>query len=131
MFYLIPAHYSRYFKQAEQTEPGDPEIIFDWNELRDACKSFLDSIVIELCFPRAPYPKPILFQILHDAVEESPREAKRFPQQLWDAVGDLSVSLSCAAVVDTDMLSRVLMVYHTFVGLIGITTITGRAIARS
>ena len=69
-------------------------MVFDWAALRDACKSFLDSIVIELCFSRAPYPKPILYQILHDAVAESPREANRFPQALWDAVGDLSVSPS-------------------------------------
>lgn len=73
--------------------PGEPSIGFDWAELKDACKSFLDSIIVELCFPRAPYPKRILYHILHDAVDESPREAKRFPQSMWDAVGDLSVSL--------------------------------------
>lgn len=89
----FPAHYARYFKQTENAEPGDTEITFDWNELRDVCKSFLDSIIIELCFPQAPYPKSVLYQILHDAVEESPREAKRFPQSLWDSIGDLSVSL--------------------------------------
>lgn len=49
--------------------------------------------MIELCFPRAPYPRAILYQILHDAVEESPKEALRFPQALWDAVGDLSVNI--------------------------------------
>jgi hypothetical protein len=65
-------------------------MIFDWAALREACLSFLDSIIIELCFPRAPYPKAILYQILRDAVHESPKEAKRFPQALWDAVGDLS-----------------------------------------
>ena len=65
---------------------------FDWAALKDACKSFMDSIIIELCFPRAPYPRRILYHILHDAVDESPKEAKRFPQVMWDAVGDLSVS---------------------------------------
>lgn len=30
--------------------------------------------------------------ILQEAIEESPRDARRFPQALWDAVGDLSVS---------------------------------------
>lgn len=74
-------------------QPGEPSVAFDWAGLKDACKSFLDSIIIELCFPRAPYPKRILYHILHDAVDESPREAKRFPQSMWDAVGDLSVSL--------------------------------------
>lgn len=87
----FPAHYARYFKQTEGEDPGEAEFIFDWAELREACVSFLDSIIIELCFPRAPYPQAVLYQVLRDAVEESPKEAKRFPQALWDAVGDLSV----------------------------------------
>lgn len=92
-FNLHSAHYSRYFKEVENVQPGEPSIAFDWAGLKDACKSFLDSIIIELCFPRAPYPKRILYHILHDAVDESPREAKRFPQSMWDAIGELSVSL--------------------------------------
>jgi hypothetical protein len=95
----IPAHYARYFKAVENTDPGEPEIAFDWAGLKDACKSFMDSIIIELCFPKQPYPKTILYHILHDAVEESPREAKRFPQAMWDAVGELSVC--CRAVALT------------------------------
>ncbi|KAG7446329.1 uncharacterized protein BT62DRAFT_968061 [Guyanagaster necrorhizus] len=79
-------HYARYFKEKE----GTSELEFDRAGLKDACRSFLDSIIIELCFPRAPYPKAILYQILHDAVEEAPKEAKRFPQSMWDSVGDLS-----------------------------------------
>jgi len=89
---IIAAHYSHYFKTAESTKKGELGVVFDWSGLKDACKSFMDSIIIELCFPGAPYPKRILFQVLHDAVDESPREAKRFPQKMWDAVGDLSVS---------------------------------------
>ena len=77
----------------ENVHAGEPSVAFDWAGLKDACKSFLDSIIIELCFPKAPYPKQILYHILHDAVDESPKEAKRFPQSMWDAVGDLSVSL--------------------------------------
>ncbi len=80
------AHYARYFKEKEGAS-----LEFDRAGLRDACRSFLDSIIIELCFPEGPYPKAILYQILHDAVEEAPKEAKRFPQSMWDSVGDLSV----------------------------------------
>jgi hypothetical protein len=65
---------------------------FDPMHLRDSYRSFLDSIIIELCLPSSPSPKRILFQILHEAVDEAPREAKRFPQAVWDAIGDLSVS---------------------------------------
>lgn len=89
------AHYARYFKQQESNDPVDEsEIIFDHNELRDAALSFIDSIIIELCFPQAPYPKFVLYQILHDAAEESPKDTKRFSQLMWDAVGDLSVSFT-------------------------------------
>lgn len=89
---LFLAHYSRYFKVApSQVDVLEPEMMFDWQELREACLSFLDTIIIELCFPNPPYPKDILYQILRDAIAESPKEGKRFPQELWDAVGDLSV----------------------------------------
>ncbi|KAN0091136.1 hypothetical protein V8E55_004702 [Tylopilus felleus] len=97
-------HYSRYFKEVENVQPGEPSVAFDWASLKDACRSFLDSIIIELCFPKAPYPKRILYQILHDAVDESPREAKRFPQSMWDAVGDLSVSLELQELLENPLL---------------------------
>jgi hypothetical protein len=74
------------------SDPSEADIIFDWEAVREACRSFLDSIVIELCFPGASYPKHTLYQILHDSIEESPKDAKRFPQTLWNAVGDLSVN---------------------------------------
>ncbi|KAF8844311.1 hypothetical protein BDN67DRAFT_765829 [Paxillus ammoniavirescens] len=90
---MTTPHYARYFRDVENVQPGEPSIAFDWAGLKDACKSFIDSIIIELCFPKAPYPKRILYQILHDAVDESPREAKRFPPKMWDAIGDLSVTL--------------------------------------
>ncbi|KAG1746133.1 hypothetical protein EDB19DRAFT_1894277 [Suillus lakei] len=97
-------HYARYFKAVENTDLGEPEMAFDWAGLKDACKSFLDSIIIELCFPKQPYPKRILYHILHDAVDESPREAKRFPQTMWDAVGELSVVLELQELLDSPLL---------------------------
>ncbi|KAG1731502.1 uncharacterized protein EDB91DRAFT_1058741 [Suillus paluster] len=97
-------HYARYFKAVESTDPGEPEMAFDWAGLKDACKSFLDSIIIELCFPKQPYPKRILYHILHDAVDESPREAKRFPQTMWDSVGELSVVLELQEFLDSPLL---------------------------
>jgi len=89
-------HYARYFKQQQpKDDPTDEAvIIFDHSELREAGLSFIDSIIIELCFPQSPYPKSVLYQILHDAAEESPKETKRFSQLMWDAVGDLSVSVA-------------------------------------
>ncbi|KAF5370711.1 hypothetical protein D9758_001875 [Tetrapyrgos nigripes] len=85
-------HYAKYFKTVED-ELGEKQVKFDDQALRGACTSFLDSVIVELCFPRGKYPKAILYQILHDAVEEAPKEARRFPQLLWDFVGDLSDSV--------------------------------------
>ncbi|KAG6813367.1 hypothetical protein H0H92_011633 [Tricholoma furcatifolium] len=97
-------HYARYFKVApDQSNEPEPDMMFDWQELREACVSFLDSIIIELCFPCAPYPKEVLYQILRDAVDESPKEAKRFPQALWDAVGDLSVAVELQQILATPL----------------------------
>ncbi|KAG6866749.1 hypothetical protein C0991_011408 [Blastosporella zonata] len=109
-------HYARYFKAVpdksdetdknnnnKNTQDAELEIVFDWQELREACVSFLDTIIIELCFPRAPYPKDVLYQVLRDAVKESPREAKRFPQKLWDAVGDLSVSVELQQLLEAPL----------------------------
>ncbi|KAL4249180.1 hypothetical protein AB1N83_014258, partial [Pleurotus pulmonarius] len=76
-------HYFKHKKEKEaSTDPDDDMIVFDWAglKIKDACKSFIDSIVIELCFPEGPYPTGVLFQLLHDAVEEAPHHAKRFPQ---------------------------------------------------
>ena len=89
-------HFSRYFKLTED-EAKDPEWLFDWTSLKMMHKSFLDSIVVELCLPNSPYSKQIMLQLLEDATTESPKETKRFPQALWDAVGDFSVSVPYAA----------------------------------
>jgi hypothetical protein len=48
---------------------SEADTVFDWEAIREACRSFLDSI------------------------EESPKDAKRFPQTLWSAIGDLSVNI--------------------------------------
>ncbi|KAJ3834621.1 hypothetical protein EV361DRAFT_808140 [Lentinula raphanica] len=97
-------HYASYFKEIV-SETGEKEFVFDWKETRKACTSFLDSIIMELCFPRAPYPKAILYQILHDAVEERPAEARRFPQLLWDSVGDLSATVQLQQMLEAPLLS--------------------------
>lgn len=70
---------------------GSGSYIFDWGYLKSVHKSFLDSIIVELCLPQSPIPRQVLLQILHEAVIESPREAKKFPQAVWDAMGDFAV----------------------------------------
>jgi hypothetical protein len=76
----------------EYAAPDEPDMIFDKQGLRAGARSFIDSIIIELLFPNSPYPKYILYSLLHDAVAESRKDVKRFSQPLWDAIGKLSVS---------------------------------------
>jgi hypothetical protein len=66
-------------------------VAFDWASLKDAYKSFVDTIVIELCLPGSEFPTYILTAMLSEAFDEQPKEKKRFPQALFDTLGDLSV----------------------------------------
>ncbi|KAF9529234.1 hypothetical protein CPB83DRAFT_852909 [Crepidotus variabilis] len=87
-------HYKSFFKlKTESEDPGETEYVFDWSDLRKKADSFIDSIITELCFPQGMYPKAVLYQLLQEAVTEAPKDVKRFPQALWDAVGDLSISV--------------------------------------
>jgi hypothetical protein len=70
--------------------------------LKDIHKSFLDSIVVELSLPNSPIPRQILLSILSEAIDETPRDAKEFPQALWDAMGDFAVRESPHSVENTD-----------------------------
>ncbi len=90
-----------YFKKYEESDPNNPEYMFNWTALRDAYKSYVDSIVIELCLPNSKYPKYILARILEDATEEAPHERKRFPQALFDALGDLAVNIHANSTPDS------------------------------
>ncbi|KZT10678.1 uncharacterized protein LAESUDRAFT_734491 [Laetiporus sulphureus 93-53] len=97
-------HYHQYFKRIEEDDLDEPEYVFDWSALKDVHKSFIDSIIVELCLPQSSMPKQILYQILHDAIAETPRDAKRFPQALWDAVGDLSVVVQLQEYLESPLL---------------------------
>ena len=91
----------------EDSAPDEPDVQFDWNGLREACLSFTDSIIVELCFPRPSFPRDILFSLLRDAVEETPKETRRFPQVFWDAIGDFSVGFIIQSCLSPDpLLSR-------------------------
>jgi hypothetical protein len=90
-----------YFKKYEESDFDNPEYMFDRTALRDAYKSYVDSIVIELCLPNSKYPKYILARILEDATEEAPREKERFPQALFDALGDLAVYIYANSISDS------------------------------
>ena len=98
-------HFGQYFNKVVDPETKQSEYVFDWGALKVVHKSFLDSLIVELCLPDSPIPKPVLYQLLHEAMEETPRDAKQFSQAVWDAVGDLSVgSINCRAGAATNAL---------------------------
>ena len=93
------AHFAKYFTQNALDEKGGSEYVFQWSQLKALQKSFLDSIVVELCLPNSRFPDNILHLLLRDAIDEaSQKEQSVFPQALWDTIGDLSVSFSCRGV---------------------------------
>lgn len=57
-------------------------------------KSFFDSAIVELCLPGSKFSPQALYFCLHLSGEETPKESKRCTQVMWDAVGDLSVSVA-------------------------------------
>ncbi|KAF8348288.1 hypothetical protein F5887DRAFT_880568 [Amanita rubescens] len=97
-------HYAQYFRKVEDSAPDEQDVQFDWNGLREACLSFTDSIIVELCFPRPSFPRDILFSLLRDAVEETPKETRRFPQVFWDAIGDFSTSVELQSLLEAGLL---------------------------
>ncbi len=88
-----PGHYGQYFSIIKDPKTKQDEYIFDWGALKSVHKSFLDSLIVELCLPNSPIPQQVLYQLLGEAMEESPKDAKQFSQAVWDAVGDLSVNI--------------------------------------
>ncbi|KAI0093110.1 hypothetical protein BDY19DRAFT_989781 [Irpex rosettiformis] len=99
-------HWSQYFQvnQNRDLSSDQPEYTFSWEQIKGVHKSFLDSIVVELCLPASAYPKQILIHILHEAIDETPRDAKRFPQELWDAMGDLSSTVQLLELLESPLL---------------------------
>ena len=102
------AYYAKFFKSrpAEYSAPGEQELVFDLDDkkVRAITSSFLDSIVIELLFPESKFPEAVLYQLLQDVLRESPNQAKRFTSAMWNAVGDLSVSVQLQSILEAAIL---------------------------
>lgn len=100
------AYYANFFSRAADADENDPKVAFEATQVRPVYKSFMDSIVMELCLPDSEFSVNALIYCLHMVQEESPRETKRCPQAMWDAISALSVSIkkifrsSCAHVTD-------------------------------
>lgn len=91
---IFTAHYAPYFVRSDHHN-GDMEFDHYGNnprKIREAHRSFIDAIILEMVLPDSTYPPYVLISLLHVAVEECRKEEKRFSQALWDSVGDFSVT---------------------------------------
>ncbi|KAG9049466.1 hypothetical protein FS837_010159, partial [Tulasnella sp. UAMH 9824] len=89
-------HYAHYFFAVQSAW-----MAFKREEAMGAMKSLIDTVVMELIFPESEYPPHILFAILSEALETSPKENKRFSQRLFDAIGDLSDAVKAHDMVES------------------------------
>ncbi|KZT41514.1 hypothetical protein SISSUDRAFT_1117652 [Sistotremastrum suecicum HHB10207 ss-3] len=100
---ISTAHYGPFFASTVNGE-GD-QVLFDKAKIRSAHRSFVDAVVLEIILPDSQYPRHVLFECLHEAIEESPIDGKRFPQLLWDAIGDLAVTVRFLDILDGALLA--------------------------
>ncbi|KAF6743545.1 hypothetical protein DFP72DRAFT_932870 [Ephemerocybe angulata] len=103
------SHYSKYFRTRPPNYAGTSgatEFCFDLDErkVRAVTSSFLDCIVVELFLPGSKIPSSVLYNLLHDVIQESPGQAKRFTQYLWDAIGDLSFAVQLHTTLEAALL---------------------------
>ncbi|KAG8909504.1 hypothetical protein FRC01_006899, partial [Tulasnella sp. 417] len=89
-------HYAHYFFAVQSAW-----MAFKREEAMGAMKSLIDTVVMELIFPESSYPLHILFAVLTEALETSPKENKRFSQRLFDAIGDLSDAVKAHDMVES------------------------------
>ena len=87
------AHYAQFFYTSVDSDGDDPVIKFDLSNLRPMYKSFMDSIIVELCLPNSEFSAQALINCLHTIQIESFKDTKRCPQAMWDAIAVLSVGL--------------------------------------
>ena len=79
-------------------------MVFDLDDkkVRAITSSFLDSIIIELLFPESKFPEAVLYQLLQDVLQESPKRISRAANepQITSRTGSDEVTLTF--VVDDD-----------------------------
>ncbi|KAF8598711.1 hypothetical protein BDV93DRAFT_526620 [Ceratobasidium sp. AG-I] len=89
-------HYMKHFKDNGGILEWDSEAGLRLN------KSLVDTIIIELILPQSRYPASILMLCLRDAIAGGDHKtSQRFTQDVFDAIGDLSVTLQLLDMMDT------------------------------
>ncbi|EJD52421.1 hypothetical protein AURDEDRAFT_181024 [Auricularia subglabra TFB-10046 SS5] len=88
-------YYNKYF-----TITDDNQVQFNSEHIREAHKSLLTTIMLELALTNSSYPLNILMSSLGDVIADAPKGKHRIGQGLWDAIGDLSVAVDFRGQLD-------------------------------
>ncbi|KAG8791145.1 hypothetical protein FRC12_010082, partial [Ceratobasidium sp. 428] len=89
-------YYMNHFKDNSGNIEWDPSSGMRLN------KSLVDTIVIEMILPQSRYPMSILILCLRDAIAAGDsKTTERFTQDVFDAIGDLSVTEQLLDMMDT------------------------------
>ncbi|GJJ06380.1 hypothetical protein Clacol_000571 [Clathrus columnatus] len=107
-------HYAGFFRLVKLNgakEDTEPRLEFDrqnanLRQLRQAHKSFIDAIVLELTLPNSQYPPYVLMTLLRDATDECKKEETRFSQTLWDAIGDFATTIQVLDMIEGPLLNE-------------------------
>ncbi|KAH7332604.1 hypothetical protein B0J17DRAFT_722141 [Rhizoctonia solani] len=90
-------HYMHHIKE------GPNGLVWDPKDGLQLHKSLVDTIIIEMVFPQARYELSILMLCLRDAIAlgGGDKKTNRFDQQVFDTIGDLSVTLQLLDMMET------------------------------
>ncbi|CAE6526758.1 unnamed protein product [Rhizoctonia solani] len=90
-------HYMHHIKE------GPNGLVWDPKGGLQLHKSLVDTIIMEMVFPQARYELSILMLCLRDAIAlgGGEKKTKRFDQQVFDTIGDLSVTLQLLDMMET------------------------------
>ncbi|CAE6497470.1 unnamed protein product [Rhizoctonia solani] len=89
-------HYMQHVKE------GPNGLVWDYAGGIKLHKSLVDTIIIEMVFPQARYELSILMLCLRDAIAlGGDKKTDRFDQEVFDAIGDLSVVLQLLDMMET------------------------------
>lgn len=88
-------HYMKHFQEV------NGNLVWDSQEGYKLHKSLVDTIIIEMIFPQGRYELSILMLCLRDAITAGDdKTTNRFTQDVFDAIGDLSVTLQLLDMMD-------------------------------
>ncbi|CAE6373255.1 unnamed protein product [Rhizoctonia solani] len=101
---LLAASTKHYMKHVKESNNG---LVWDPEPGLKLHKSLVDTIIIEMVFPQARYELSILMLCLRDAIALGDyKTTDRFDQAVFDAIGDLSVTLQLLDMTESPLSSQ-------------------------